>query len=651
MNTLREFVEYKLTHSDKLAEAKGYPLVMENCKKNKKMKQLELYGNSIQEGENLFDPSIARTAGYYIDMNGNEVAQGGWSITSYIEVNGYDFTLTNVGGGAPAVCAYDENQTFITGVRYATNGANDKKAINIKSTTLIKYIRFSIANDWVSNLSIYDIKLFNSITPDAPIDIESIGEKSINLFNPHIDEDLSAWYRIGLEKTFNDDDSFNLSATSLRQNYCYMGGQASYAANQEYFIPQGETVTTIGTWDCIDDTVCIGVCLYGADKVLVKQFNSLQNGVIGKWTVTKDVYYISYVIRLPNHVAGDALDINNIKLQLQYGNTATEYEPYGKYKIPVVSRGKNYFSMEKAKLPQKTINGITMTPLDDERIHIKGKAIDSSIQTSFRWDHSRVPIPSGQYVCKGVFNFNTFFGVGVASSWVVNMNAKLVTTVPDNAYIYYTCLFIPENTTQEFDDIIELQIEKGTSLADRSSYEPYVEPATTNVWLDEPLRKIGDNFDALDLRSKQVSRYIKEVVLDGVSNGKRITSFTKHSTGLYYGICGGLSAMANGAANVVKNSHFKAVQSVAKGNCYITAGATGCLMVHTNQEIDEQNKWNEWLQEQYNNGTPVTINYARSTPIEEPLEVELPKLNAKTSVIEVNTGIQASNAYGKYIKR
>ena len=50
MNTLKDFVNWKLTHADKVAEADGYPFVLENCKKNKRMKQLEIYGNSVQDG-------------------------------------------------------------------------------------------------------------------------------------------------------------------------------------------------------------------------------------------------------------------------------------------------------------------------------------------------------------------------------------------------------------------------------------------------------------------------------------------------------------------------------------------------------------------------------------------------------------------------
>ena len=50
MNTLKDYVNFKLTHADKVAEAEGYPLKMENCKKYKKMKDLKVYGNSFQNG-------------------------------------------------------------------------------------------------------------------------------------------------------------------------------------------------------------------------------------------------------------------------------------------------------------------------------------------------------------------------------------------------------------------------------------------------------------------------------------------------------------------------------------------------------------------------------------------------------------------------
>jgi len=50
MNTLKDYVDWKLTHAQKIAEAEGYPLTMENCKANKRMKELLVYGNSMQDG-------------------------------------------------------------------------------------------------------------------------------------------------------------------------------------------------------------------------------------------------------------------------------------------------------------------------------------------------------------------------------------------------------------------------------------------------------------------------------------------------------------------------------------------------------------------------------------------------------------------------
>ena len=42
-------------------------------------------------------------------------------------------------------------------------------------------------------------------------------------------------------------------------------------------------------------------------------------------------------------------------------------------------------------------------------------------------------------------------------------------------------------------------IEEGTTL---SNYESYVEPKTTNIYLDEPLRKVGDYADYIDFNEK-----------------------------------------------------------------------------------------------------------------------------------------------------
>ena len=65
---------------------------------------------------------------------------------------------------------------------------------------------------------------------------------------------------------------------------------------------------------------------------------------------------------------------------------------------------------------------------------------------------------------------------------------------------------------QEWDDIIELQLMKGT---EDLPYEPYAEPVTTNIYLDEPLRKLGNYADYINFKENKVVRNIKEFVLKG----------------------------------------------------------------------------------------------------------------------------------------
>ena len=45
------------------------------------------------------------------------------------------------------------------------------------------------------------------------------------------------------------------------------------------------------------------------------------------------------------------------------------------------------------------------------------------------------------------------------------------------------------------------------------------------------------------------------------------------------------------------------------------------------------------------------VYFVRSNPTEEHITCELPKLSAKTTIIEVDTSLAPSNMHGKYIKR
>lgn len=81
-----------------------------------------------------------------------------WAHTPMIEVDGYSFTLKNVSGNSPAICAYDENGEFIKGVNYGLGTSGVTGDVTITSDVKIGYIVYSVkvasATAWDGNNAI-----------------------------------------------------------------------------------------------------------------------------------------------------------------------------------------------------------------------------------------------------------------------------------------------------------------------------------------------------------------------------------------------------------------------------------------------------------------------------------------------------------------
>ncbi len=534
MTKLKKFVNWKLTHSDKVATAEGYPLTMQNCKANKKMKQLEIYGNSIQDG---------------------------------------------------------------------------------------------------------------TPTPDNPIEVESVGERTVNLF------DISKSIRTihGLTVSENADGSYNLRG-NIKQNYAYL-------TDYQLDIPisNGTTITISSYFETSIIDACVGIVCRNASGTILLQGNAISNSGYKTLTVTDDVTTLGMVWRLPSSVAGDYVEINNLKLQLQLGSTVTPYEPYGKYKIPVVQRGVNLFSMAKTSLTEQTVNGITFTPLDDERIHIKGKVIDASKDTVYNptLGNRNQKIKAGIYRIKRYSaELTQMISVYNNGNFVVNINAShSSTSVLKDGYLSSVYVSVLKGNTREWDDIIEIQLMKGTK---NLPYEPYVEPTTTNIFLNEPLRKIGDYADYVDFKNNKVVRCIR------CMNGEQITKLTinKYSSTSFsvtntYRFKPGLTLVSGSqkSLSLVMSNMFTDGKYVSRNEVTgVGYSEDGFVYFRFDDEdnygVADVASFKGWLT-QYN---PL-LYFALQTPTEEPITCELPKLNAKTTIIEADTNLAPSNAYGKYIKR
>lgn len=149
---------------------------------------------------------------------------------------------------------------------------------------------------------------------------------------------------------------------------------------------------------------------------------------------------------------------------LNAGSTALPYEPYG-YKVPVVVNGKNLFNKN------DVIEG-SLNPYD-------GKTIIYNNQLHTK---NYIPVTANDvYIISGLdygirvheYNSNHNF----IKSYVVNNNNSF--TVSNNcAYIRVA------GSINQFLDTGMINL-GSTSLP----YEPYIEPTTTNIYIDEPIKE------------------------------------------------------------------------------------------------------------------------------------------------------------------
>lgn len=340
---------------------------------------------------------------------------------------------------------------------------------------------------------------------------------------------------------------------------------------------------------------------------------------------------------------------------------------YGKYRIPVIARGINLFSMTKAGLTEQTINGITFTPLDDERIHIKGKIIDNTQDAIYNsLFKTKIPVKADVYNLKRTQY--TERGLTLMVSAYDNKNAFLINfnaintnqSITKDGTLARLYVGITKSNTREWDDIIQIQLTKGTGTKNLP-YEPYVEPITTNVFLDEPLRKIGNYADYIDFKNdKVVRKNYKQVFNSSIPANEAVQGWQREEHYCY--IC--FSALKVEGIRGVKaySNRFKQGNWVWEGNIfpdnyfYQAQNDTNLHVIINKQYLDgitDESTSAEKVAafKAFFDKYETYLIYPRKTPIEEPLNIELPQLPAKTAIIEVDTTLLPSDAYGKYIKK
>lgn len=169
---------------------------------------------------------------------------------------------------------------------------------------------------------------------------------------------------------------------------------------------------------------------------------------------------------------------------------------------------------------------------------------------------------------------------------------------------------------------------------------------TKHIYLNEPLRKVGDYADYIDFKNKKVVRNVGETTFNGsetwVKTGDTLD-------GVYQGF-----AVSNSVYNIPKGTNLiclsdKFPYASGKAANIVTIGYSSYglrIIIGTEYVSDlDITTFKTWL-----SANNVKIIYPIATPTEESISLPALKTFKGTSIMSVNTTIQPSNIKTKYVR-
>lgn len=317
--------------------------------------------------------------------------------------------------------------------------------------------------------------------------------------------------------------------------------------------------------------------------------------------------------------------------------TDIQDDNYGKYKIPIEITSPNLLP-HPYTLKSGTYGGIDITINNDGSMKLNGTStgVNTTINT-FR-------LKAGTYTISGNPSPNVNLWLRVVGSTTsayynraYNGNKGTLTITEDSdMYVYITV-----NVGITLNDIIIYpMVNEGTMDLE---YSKYFTPGKTNIYLDEPLRKIGDYTDYLDWNAKKIYRNVKKVDLNTTLPK---FNFSTNWDNDDYTTCYFYTA-DKVVDNIPKSNYFPSSTLVSGYGSEITTSQISTN--HDNNYIyiklpksvaTSKTELNTWLSTL---STPVRIYYQLANPVEEDIAVTNLSAYPYYSNINVDTTIEPSN--------
>ena len=325
-----------------------------------------------------------------------------------------------------------------------------------------------------------------SPSPEFNQKIISCGDKSKNLYNP---KDINTFTYSGITLTRNTDDSYTIDGTSTSST----SATRDFTLSNPITLKSGESVTF--SKDNALNEYLGGLAFRSNDNTLfILNTHALKYTYTATSDITIDTIRTFYI-------ANSTYDNYTFKLFIARGSNPTNEPYYDGYKIQVNVRSENLF--DKSNVNKfvgyiqtgafKALDGryTLYIPIKENTTYSIQKVKGRVFRTAFT---TEIPTKS------------TY-----PNSYANNDGAKMKTR--KNTNYKYLCFFyydvsLDSETEQEILDSI--MIVEGSTVP--SKYIPYYNE-TTNIYLDEPLRKTKDGtyVDYIDFINQKVYRQLGEI--------------------------------------------------------------------------------------------------------------------------------------------
>lgn len=447
----------------------GYPLTLTNSL-GKKLKDYKIYGNSIRiidKTGNIFDGNMQQ--GMYLYTNGTYLFVQNYicsanriaieqSTKYYINViySGSD-TLSG------KIIYYGEDGNFVSYAVIDNLGTN-----SFTTASNASYMALDICKTSGANITVDEIEDITISKTPISVEMKDFGDKTKNLFdiNSAVRGKGLAW---ATGAYYNNETAIASDFIKIKKNENYVSKYYAqvilYDKNQEY-ISSIKGTTPVKSFEITNEN-----CEY--IKIAFK--SSDNTGVV---------------------------DFNNVNdIQLELGDKATSYEPYG-YKIPVKISGKNlldYNAVEDTNHYIIKTSGKTYTPSATGGTWRASDYIEVSPNTKYSFNEiSATASAAGS----AWYDENKNYISGFNATELAN-NGQIMTS-PDNAKYLRHSFRIDGNYNSDWQNTI--MISESDELV---PYENYIEPSITNIYLDEPLCKFENNEDYIDFANQKIVRNVK----------------------------------------------------------------------------------------------------------------------------------------------